>query len=168
MKKQTLALTCILAAFAASPVWADDDGWQVSVGGAQSTQNNQTSKMIEGRLRKEISPFFALEGEAAFALSRDKVGDVSVGVKNYFGAFGVLKSPEIAGFEVFGRAGIAGANISSNVGNVSVSDKQAGLAFGGGAQYYIDDTNGIRFDFTRNVRNGANLNVYSLTYTRKF
>lgn len=144
--------------------------------------------LINGRLGYQINKYFAVEGEIGFGVSGDSVDrnipvdvlgqtvgvdtTVDLDIDNYYIGFARAIYPVSDKFDIFARIGYGEASVSGDaVGSfggitamASADEDESGVAFGVGAQFNLDDQNGIRGDYTRL----EDTNIISLSYTRKF
>jgi outer membrane immunogenic protein len=124
--------------------------------------------VLGGRVGYEFTPNFALEGEAGFGVVNKDIAGVEVKVDSTYGAFLVGKLPLAKNFELIGRVGYSHVNVSASGFGSSASADEGSAAYGIGAQYLFDGTNGIRGDFTRYEENDSGFNGYTVSYVRKF
>jgi len=174
---------------------ADLDLSNLSAQGNTIDLGEETVKvnMITGRVGYRIMDFLAIEGEAGFGLGGDSfertipvavsgVGtinvdtDVSMDVSNYGGVFARGILPLGDQFEIFARAGYGFAKAEADVvgtvallpgfsATASESDSVNDFAYGIGAQFNIDDTHGVRLDYSSI---GSEVSVVSLSYAINF
>lgn len=89
-----------------------------------------------------VSPYFAVEGEAAFSLvdPSHKVAGIDIDA-SYFslGGFAALNYPIDDAWTVRGRVGLVYLDAEASAGSISVSDSDINLSLGGGALYKIND-----------------------------
>jgi outer membrane immunogenic protein len=127
---------------------------------------------IIGRIGYDITPNFAVEAEAGFGITEEKL-NVGFGatakakVDSSFGAFVVGKYPASDKFEVFGRLGYTTTKIGVDTNFGNGSGDIDSFAVGVGGQYMIDDKNGIRADYLR-LTEDEGANSFSVSYVRKF
>jgi hypothetical protein len=167
--------TVTAAALLAAPAMAQDaSNVYGSVGYSQVEADGVDLGAVTGRLGYKINPNFAVEGEASFGVADDDVrlGAVTAKVEHEYDAavYAVGILPINPNFELFGRLGYGTTEIEASAAGVSASDSGESWNYGVGANYFIDDRNGIRADWTRrDFRNdGGEADVWSLGYVRKF
>ena len=85
-------------------------------------------------------------------------------------AFGVARLPLTEQFSVFARGGVHNTQVSRELITsdevFDTSQTKTGIAVGAGAQFNVDERNGIRADYT--YLDGTNGGTLSLGYVRKF
>lgn len=118
---------------------------------------------IQGRLGVDITPNFAIEGEAAFGVADDEILGISVELTSSYGLFAVGKLPVSENVDVFVRGGFASGEV--DIGGTSGSED--GAAYGAGIQAFFTPNDGVRFDYTR-YDFGGDADVWSIAYVRKF
>jgi outer membrane immunogenic protein len=124
--------------------------------------------VVGARLGYEFTPNFAIEGEAGFGITNNDIAGVEVKVDNTFGAYLVGKLPLSDSFSLLGRVGYSHLKVSAAAFGSSASADDGSAAYGIGAQYLLDGTNGIRGDYTRYEKDGSGFNGYTVSYVRKF
>jgi outer membrane immunogenic protein len=174
MKTILLSTVAILAA--ASGASAQDG--QFHLGGGYTFLNGEGANFDALTLRGgyDYNEFFGVEGEALIGLGDESVtvggvtGDVSVDYG--FGLFGKAQYPLNEQFSIFARLGYAyyEAEASAALGGqtVSVSEGEGGVAYGVGAEWAFAGPNAVRFDYTRNDLDDAEIDAYTLSYVRRF
>jgi hypothetical protein len=124
--------------------------------------------VVGGRVGYEFTPNFAVEGELGFGFADKNVSGIDVKVDNTYGAFVVGKLPISTSFELLGRVGYSHVKVSASGLGASASADDGSAAYGVGAQYFLNEKNGIRGDFTRYEEDGSGFNGYTISYVRKF
>lgn len=167
--------TVTAVALLAAPAMAQDaSNVYGSVGYSQVEADGVDLGAVTGRLGYKINPNFAVEGEASFGVADDDVrfGAVTAKVEHEYDAavYAVGILPINPNFELFGRLGYGTTEIEASAAGVSASDSGESWNYGVGANYFIDDRNGIRADWTRRdfTNDGGEADVWSLGYVRKF
>lgn len=176
-------------------VTADLDLSDLSASGTTIDLGQQDAKvnMLTGRLGYRIASFLAIEGEAGLGLGGDSFqqtvpvavpgagtvnvdADVDLDINNYGGIFARGILPLGDQFEVFARGGYGFAKAkASAVGTVaalpgfsasaSESDSTSEFAYGVGAQFNINETHGVRLDYSSI---GSDLTIISVGYAVNF
>jgi hypothetical protein len=111
----------------------------------------------------DITPNFAIEGEAAFGIADDEILGVSVELSHSYGIFLVGKVPVSDTVDLFARAGFSSAEVDV----AGTTGSEDGAAYGVGAQVFFTENDGVRFDYTR-YDYGGDANVWAVSYVRKF
>lgn len=175
-----------LAQTAATPA-TNTTGFYGTLGYLGTSTQGVDLGAIQGRLGYRVLPWLGIEGEGAFGVKDDKstqtIGGVNVDTKvklrDQEAIYGVGFLPLSESFELFGRVGYGheGARVSASSSSgttpVSVTEKVAGDSwnFGGGGQWFFDDKNGVRADYTRyefTPRGAGHADTWALSYVRKF
>lgn len=135
---------------------------------------------VTGRLAARVHPNLGAEAELNIGVNDEEVelgggNTVSAGLNYTATAFGVAYAPLSPNFEMFGRLGVGFGELEvegrgPDIGSFSETDDGGFIAFGGGAQYYLDGQNGIRADYTRydGEEDGVELDTFSVSYSRRF
>lgn len=129
---------------------------------------------IQGRLGARFGKYLGVEGEAAFGVNNDKTYVAGVPVKieekHQVAAYGVGYLPVAPNADLFVRAGYGNTKLKASAAGSSASDDGDSWNYGVGGQYFFNDKNGVRADYTRHdfVGNGPNANEWAVSYVRKF
>ena len=129
---------------------------------------------IAGRVGARVHPNFGLEADAAFGVDGDsqQVGTVNVKTKltHSFAAYGVGFLPVAPNADLFARIGYGKSEGKVSVPGASASGDGNSWNYGVGGQYFFDDKNGVRADYTYHdfKDDGGKANVWSVGYVRKF
>ncbi|MDM7985644.1 MAG: porin family protein [Maricaulis sp.] len=114
---------------------------------------------------------FGAEGQLNFGINDESVdlGVVTADVSLDYGvgafAFANLYTNE--GLNLFGRLGYVHAELEADAVGITVSEDDGAFAAGVGAEFFFDDRNGVRFDYTwADYEDSANF--YGLSYVRRF
>ena len=132
---------------------------------------------LTGRLGYEINENFSVEGQASFGVIDDDVQGFDIGVDNSFAAYVRGSLPINEQFSLFAKGGYHFTQFGVEGNGFDESLDIDGFAFGGGAEYMLDENNGIRADITFLDSDDNNINgvdfsgtaeTYSIAYVRKF
>jgi len=184
------AAACLLPAAAlaqTAPAATNSTGFYGTLGYLGTNTQDLDLGAIQGRLGYRFLPWLGVEGEGAFGVKNDKSSQIINGVtvdskvhlRDQEAIYGVGFLPLSPNFELFGRVGYGheGAKVTATAlaagGPVTVADKVAGDSwnFGAGGQWFFDDKNGIRADYTRyefTPRDSGHADTWALSYVRKF
>ena len=178
--KTLFKTTAVAAALAFAPaVMAQDMGWYGDVGvgifNVDEAGVDVSATTIQGHVGYDFNDNFAVEGELAFGIQGDEVNSSDLGITpnvsvdvdvNYVaGIYGVVSTANTDGFEFFGRLGYVTAEVEASASGISAESDANGFAYGLGAKYYFDGSNGVRFDAT-SIEGDAT--TFSIGYARKF
>lgn len=127
-----------------------------------------------GRLGARFGRYLGVEGEAGFGVHSDK--DTLAGVpyrsklKHTFAGYGVGYLPVTPKLDLFGRVGYGDTKFSVSSAGTKFSDGRTSWNYGGGAQYFLTDADGVRVDYTRQsfIHGPGHANVWGASYVRKF
>jgi outer membrane immunogenic protein len=180
MKKHIFAAFAagILAA-AASPALAADGSFSPTtfygnLGGTIIHDGADSVNLgaIQGRLGARFGQYIGAEGEVAFGVSDDTepTFGAKIKMKSEYAAYAVGYIPVSPKADIFARIGYGHVNVSAELLGVSASQGADSVNYGGGAQYFFDQNNGIRAEYTRyDLRKGySGVDAWSLSYVRKF
>jgi hypothetical protein len=131
------ALAVSAAALVAPGLAHAQEGAYVGLGYTQFDGDDVSVGGVTGRVGYRFHPNFAAEAEASFGVDDDD----GVELDNSVGVYGVGILPVSQQFDLFGRVGYH--NSESNVA------EEDGVAFGGGAQFNVNERFGVRAEYTR-------------------
>lgn len=163
--KTILSAAVAAAALLAVPAFAhaDEANAYASIGYSNVDIDPVNLGAISARIGVKVNPYFGLEGEAQFGVADDDILGTTVELKHAFGVFAVASYPITPNIDVFARVG--GATATVDIGGTDANSN--GAAYGAGAQYFFDGTNGVRVDYTK-YELDADADVWSVSYVRKF
>jgi hypothetical protein len=178
---KSLIATAALAAIAAAVVPAAASaqtaapGAYGSIGYSAANQEGVDLGAIQGRLGYRFSPYLGVEGELAGGVKEDdtNIAGVPVDVKleHQEAIYGVGFLPVAPNADLYARIGYGNTSLKvSGPGGVSATGDGDSWNYGVGGQYFFDDKNGVRADYTRfdfKDDNGE-ADVWSIGYVRKF
>jgi hypothetical protein len=129
---------------------------------------------IQGRLGARFGSYLGAEGELSAGVKSDTINvggtNTNVSLRNQEAIYGVGFLPITPRFDLFGRVGYGHSSIKADPTLVADTGGQDSWNYGGGGQYFFDDKNGVRADYTRHefVHGPQNEDVWALGYVRKF
>jgi opacity protein-like surface antigen len=139
---------------------------------------------VQARLGYDILPYLSAEiegaigvvdgsGEETLPTTPPTLVEGDIGVDYSVGVFGVGRLPVSPELGVFGRVGYhekkLSIDTSLNGGPVtSNSDSVNGLAYGGGLEYNLTQSDALRADFTRYETDIGDIDSVSVAYLRRF
>jgi outer membrane immunogenic protein len=171
MRKFVLAASvAVVGAFAAM---AEAGDITASAGYTVFDAEDGTLGALSGRLSYDLAPNFGIEGEVGFGIVDEDitVGTVTATVElsNYLGIFGVAKFPVSEQLSLHGRLGYATTELEASAPGASVSDDVNGFAFGAGGTYMVNETIGLRGDYTRfEGEDDASADLFGVSIVFKF
>jgi hypothetical protein len=145
-----------------------------TIGYAGSNGDGVDLGAIQGRLGARFGNYVGLEGELAGGVKNDHVTvgatDVEVKLRHQEAIYGVGFVPLSPRFDLVARVGYGHQDIRASAAGVSDTGGLDSWNYGGGGQYFFDNNNGLRVDYTRHDFTGNNggANVWSVGYVRKF
>ncbi len=165
----TAAITAI-AAPAAAQTFSNSYG---SLGYSSVRGDDTELNGFTGRFGTRFTPNFGMEGEVSFGLGDDSIPGVpNSTVELDYDVAGYVTGvvPVSQNFELFGRVGYGKTQLRSKVFGMSSKDSDTSINWGAGANYFFDDNNGVRADWTRRDfrDNGGEADVWSVSFVRKF
>lgn len=127
---------------------------------------------LSARLGYNFSENFGVEGQAGFGVIDDKetFGNVEIktGIDTYFAGFVTGRAPVADKFELIGRLGYYSASATASGGGFSESADVDGFAVGVGGIFALNETGGIRAEYTMLDGEGGNGDLFSIGYQHKF
>lgn len=166
---RTVALASISALVLAAGAHAQEGTGTFSVGASQAEYGDLkfTAATLRGTLN--LTRHFSVEGEASWGLDGDNVGGVDVDLNYNMGAYAVARFPiDNDRIVFFGRAGYTRTEIEASLLGFAASGEDEAWAYGVGGEFYIDEQNGLRLDYTRIDYTGEDATYWGVSYVRRF
>jgi outer membrane immunogenic protein len=172
------AAAALLAAFTLPAVADAQDASSPTIYGnlgySQSALEGIDLGSLQARLGARFSPHFGVEGELSAGIKNDATTVSGVELKSdldhQVAVYGVAFLPILPNADLFVRAGYGDTKVhQSAAGSTGTVDGDS-WNYGVGGQYFFNDKNGVRADYTRyDLReSSANADTWSLAYVRKF
>lgn len=173
---KNISLIAAVAAVAMVPVAANAQAvtGYGSVGYSHHDLEGADVGAIQGRLGARFNPYLGVEGELGFGVKKD---DVNIGgvkgkaeLKNQAAIYGVGFLPVAPNADLYARVGYGKSEGKISVpGAIAKADGNS-WNYGVGGQYFLDDKNGVRADYTRHdfEDDAGKADVWSVGYVRKF
>ena len=145
-----------------------------TVGYAGGSDSGINLGAIQGRLGARFGSYLGLEGELSGGVKGDTVNvggtNVDVKLRHQEAVYGVGFLPVTPKFDLFARVGYGNTNIQASAAGVAQAGSEQSWNYGAGGQYFLDNNNGFRADYTRESfrNNGGDADVWSIGYVRKF
>jgi outer membrane immunogenic protein len=163
-----LALAAIpVAASAQTTQWS---GYYGNLGytGTDVTNGGANLGSVTGRFGWKSNQFWGLEVEGSAGVQHDTVGGVKENLNDQFAGYGTVTVPLANHFDVFARVGYGQTRINSTPKGSGGTDNS--LNYGAGAEWFFDNKNGIRGDYTREnfQQGGGDADVWSASYVHRF
>jgi outer membrane immunogenic protein len=169
MKKFLAAASAVTLMAVAAPAFAQIDG---TIGYSKLDADGVDLGAVTGRLAWTANDIFGVEGEVHVGIDDDRqvVGGVATDVelKHAAAIYGTAGVPLGENGRVFGRVGYGTQKFEARAAGVTASDSDESFNYGVGAQFFLDGVNGIRGDFTKHDFDGGDIDVWSLSYVRRF
>ncbi|CAN5238011.1 hypothetical protein BH10PSE3_BH10PSE3_34380 [soil metagenome] len=146
-----------------------------TLGYAGSRADGADTGAVQGRLGAKLTPHFGVEGELSGGVKDDNID--TNGVRSNIeqthsaAAYAVGFLPVTPNIDLIGRVGYGNSQFKNNLAGVENKFDADSVNYGVGAQYKVDDKNGVRVDYTRQQfrdNDADDANVLSLGYARKF
>ena len=122
---------------------------------------------VEVRVGDRIDRYVGVEVEAAAGVKDGKVGGASFNLEHKFAGYVVGYIPLTDHLDLLARVGYGTMRLKAKGGGGSLSADGNGCIYGLGIQYYFDDANGLRLDYTR-LDTSGDAYAWALSYSRKF
>jgi hypothetical protein len=163
-----LALAAIPAA--ASAQTNNWSGYYGTLGytGTDITDGGADLGAVMGRFGWTSHYYLGLEGEASVGVQHDTVGGVRENLNDQFAGYVTARVPLAHNFDVFARVGYGQTRIDTTPKGSGGVDNS--VNYGAGADWYWDNKNGIRGDYTRESfqNGGGDADVWSASYVHRF
>jgi outer membrane immunogenic protein len=170
MRIFALAILAITA-FASAPAFSQENPLigrtYVGVGYDHTQTGTINTGVVSGTVGYNFTPNFAVEGSGGIGVNDDNVAGVEIRTRGQLGAFAVGKAPVSDRVELLGRVGYLHQWVKAEAAGIEAESDDGSFAIGAGAQFNIDEANGIRFDYTRYTENDG-ADGLALSYIRKF
>lgn len=175
--KTLIAATLVAASVAAIPALSHaqvSPEYYGSVGYGATRADGADVGAIQGRLGAKLTPHFGVEGEVGVGVTDDKTYvagvPVNVELKHQAAAYAVGYLPVTPNIDLLARAGYGTTKFKASSGGVSASESQDSWNYGVGAQYRLDEKNGLRADWTRSefTNSKADADTLAVAFVRKF
>lgn len=145
-----------------------------TLGYAGGSQQGIDLGAIQGRLGARFGSYVGVEGELSGGVKGDTVivagVPVDVKLRHQEAVYGVGFLPVSPKFDLFARVGYGNTDIKASAAGVSQAGSEHSWNYGAGGQYFLDNNNGFRADYTRESfqHGGGDADVWSIGYVRKF
>lgn len=173
--RNLLATTALLSLFAVPAMAQSVSAPQVegSIGYSQLKTDAGDLGAVTGRIGARFHRHFGIEGEASIGISDEELALGIPGgrfeLQHDVAAYAVGYLPVSPDFELFARVGYGVTNIETTAAGTTSDRSSEGVNFGVGANWFIDDRNGVRGDWThRDFSQEGDADVWSLSYVRRF
>ncbi len=200
MNKLILATAAAAAICAAAPTLAmaqdqtaSQDGVYGDLGWSHSTTNGASTEGIQGRVGGRFGRYFGVEGELRGGLSTGHTTlnyttgtppvttPIASGVKQSLAgaAYAVGFLPIGPNFDLLARVGYGASRYNLTPSGVAAAHaNEHGIRYGAGAEYFLDGTNGLRVDWTREQMSNFHVptglaatnhaNVWAVSFVHRF
>ena len=179
------AALCVVPAAALAQTTTAPTGVYANLGYADAHTSGVDLGAIEGRLGWRFNNWLGVEGEFAGGVKSDKStttsGGVTVDTKVKLNSaeaiYGVGFLPLSNNFDLLARIGYghSSAKATATAAGTAISASQTADGnswnYGVGAQYHLDEHNGVRGDYTREEFTGngsGHADVWSVAYSYRF
>ncbi|MES2722049.1 MAG: porin family protein [Pseudomonadota bacterium] len=177
--KSLIVLAATAAAVLAAPAVASAQSMSPttfygSIGYANAAIDDVNLGAVQGRLGARFGQYVGVEGEVAGGVKEDsvRIGAVNVDVelKHQVAIYGVGYLPLNPQFDLLARVGYGNTKIEASALGAAAAADGDSWNYGVGGQYFFDDKNGVRVDYTRHdfKDSGDDADVWAVAYTRKF
>lgn len=162
---RSIALATLSAvAIAAGAHAQDTSSFKLSAGYDRADFDGGEFDTVALRGTYDFSDFFGMEAQTNFGFNDESGVELNYSA----GLFGVVRAniSENGGpSNVFFRAGYTITELSG--GGLTADD--TAFAYGVGGEFFMDDRNGFRIDYTRmDFDDGGDASVYGVSYVRRF
>lgn len=133
---------------------------------------------VTGRVGARVLPWLAVEGQASLGIMDDEETSAgvttTVSLNHEVGAYAVGIFPVSPNVDVFGRVGFGLVDLElearSSTINLRADEDASYRSLGGGAQFFWDDVNGVRGEYTYLdfFNEDGSADMWSIAYVRRF
>ena len=145
-----------------------------SLGYANASIDDVNLGAVQGRLGARFGQYLGVEGEAAAGVKEDSVTitgiKVDLKMKHEVAIYAVGFLPVNPQLDLLARVGYGNTKLEASALGSTAADDGDSWNYGVGGQYFFDDKNGVRVDYTRHdfKDSSDNADVWAVAYTRKF
>lgn len=178
--KSLIVLAATAAAVLAAPAAASAQSLSPttvygSIGYANAAIDDLNLGTVQGRLGARFGQYVGIEGEVAGGVKEDTMNfgpglNVDFKIKSQLAVYAVGFLPVNPQFDLLARVGYGHSEIEASGGGAAVSADGDSWNYGVGGQYFFDEKNGVRVDYTRHDLKDTSddADVWAVAYTRKF
>jgi hypothetical protein len=181
MKTIAIASAALITAAASAPAFAQTltspQGY-AGIGYTGIDPNGHDLGELTGRLGLKLSPYFGVEAEVGTGVD-DAHFNTASGARIRLSeqpsatGFAVVYYPITPKFELLARVGYGDTDLKYvNPAGANTFVASTDVAFGAGAQYFLDGKNGIRIDYTRRDYQDSNaprdMDTWAVGYVHRF
>jgi len=119
--------------------------------GVQGQDNHKTGSnlgSVNARVGTKITPYFGVEGEAAFGTNKDTTAAGDYRLTRKVAAYGVGYLPVSSNIDLLGRVGVSDTDLKAPAAAGKLEQGTA-LDYGVGAQYHFNRDYAARLDYTK-------------------
>ena len=165
--KKLLMAAAVAACFVTTPAMAQGMGLYANGGltHVDASDMDISFEAVTVRVGSRFAPNFAVEGEGTFGFEQDRLDGDIYELNSDFGAYGVVLLPMTENADLFARLGWGRTTIEAAGEDMENDD----VRYGVGAQFFFNETSGVRIDFTRyNLGEDVDGDAYTVSYAHKF
>ncbi|WP_297510099.1 porin family protein [uncultured Caulobacter sp.] len=176
--KTLIASTLVAGSVLAAPLLAQaqtSTDVYGSVNYGQTRTRGADTGAIQGRVGAKFTPNFGVEAEVAGGVDGDRVytagGPAKVKMEHQVAGYAVGYLPVTPNLDLLARAGYGTTKFSTgNPAAAAFDGSRESWNYGVGAEYKLDDKNGLRADWTKSEYTKSDLssNTVSVGYVRHF
>ena len=178
--KSLIALAATTAVILAAPAIASAQSLSPttvygSLGYANASIDDLNLGSVQGRLGARFGQYVAIEGEVAGGVKEDSIAvtpaiSVDFKVKSQLAVYAVGFLPVNPQFDLLARVGYGHSEIEASGAGATASADGDSWNYGVGGQYFFDEKNGVRVDYTRHdfKDSSDDADVWAVAYTHKF
>jgi len=183
MKTILIAAAATAATLAAAPAMAAPPSYPTytgvtaygNLGYSNAVVDGGDYSAITGRIGARYGEYFGLEGELSGGLNNSRVGGAGgrsdASMNDEVAIYGVGYLPVTRNIDLLARVGYGATNFHGSEAGTALHGVDQSWNFGAGGQYFFDQSNGVRLDYTYydyNAQTVPNANVVSVAYVHKF
>lgn len=171
----TTAAVAVLACSAAPALAQQADRFYGNLGYSNFSNGPADNDAVTGRLGVNITPIIGVEGELSEGVSVDHNVIAGAPTKTHlndqYAAYAVGRLPVMPHFDLFARVGYGHTDWHTSTPASSGTFGEDSVNYGGGGEYFFDQANGVRAEYTRDDYTCGSCgaaDVWSVGYVRRF
>jgi outer membrane immunogenic protein len=151
---------------------AQDGNFNAGAGYSNVEIGDAQFDAISLRAGYDFNETFGVEGQLDFGIGDDSLtlGAVTADVElNYSaGFYGIARLPVAENANLFGRLGYVTTEVEGSIAGFVADESDDGFSFGVGGEYYFDNANGVRVEYTRTDYDDGEGDTFGISWVHRF